>query len=106
MLQAGKQIAACTATASIERQNCKTQEGCAGGFSEMTGSWAQSFSKCRSLWEVHGSCIGTESQPAQRIHPAGQRLHWEDWAEGWIEMQRQTRLVASRGIGSDFWKHR
>lgn len=108
MLQAGKQIAACTAsTASIEKAGtAELQEGCAGGFSEMTGSWAQSFSKCRSLWEVHGSCIRTESQPApEESTQQGRGLHWEDWAEGWIEMQRQTRLVASRGLGGDFWKH-
>lgn len=108
MLQAGKQIAVCTAsTASIGKAGtAELQEGCAGGFSEMTGSWAQSFSKCRSLWEVHGSCIRTESQPApEESTQQGRGLHWEDWAEGWIEMQRQTRLVASRGLGSDFWKH-
>lgn len=109
MLQAGKQIAACTAfTESIEKAGtAELQEGCAGGFSEMTGSWAQSISKCRGLWEVRGSCIRTESQPApEESTQQGRGLHWEEWAEGWIEMQRQTGLVASRGLGGDSWKHK
>ena len=83
VLQAGKQIAACTAfTESIEKAGtAELQEGCAGGFSEMTGSWAQSISKCRGLWEVRGSCIRTESQPApEESTQQGRGLHWEEWA--------------------------
>ena len=62
--------------------------------------------KCRGLWEVRGSCIRTESQPAlEESTQQGRGLHWEEWAEGWIEMQEQTGLVANRGVGGDSWKY-
>lgn len=55
MLQAGKQIATCTAfTVSIEKAGtAELCEGCAGGFSEITGSFSKMQRPLGGPWLLH-----------------------------------------------------